>query len=182
MIEEWRDIAGYEGAYQVSNLGRVRSLDHTVEVVSALGKPFDRRVRGKIRATSVNSTTGYVQIVLTSDGENFMLHRLVAAAFHPNPENLPEVNHKDGNRGHNAATNLEWVSSSENKNHSYRELKRKQHAWTSPVVLSDANSEFQFPSILAAAKHLGVDHGSINSALKRNHRCRGYQVRLQQAA
>lgn len=101
MEETWRDIAGYEGMYQVSNLGRVRSLDRT-----------DKRGRkwsGKVLAP-IKTKLGYLHIHLLSDGkpETAKIHRLVAESFIPNPDNLPEINHKDENKANNVVTNLEW--------------------------------------------------------------------------
>src|SRR5699024_6100473 len=113
-IEIWKDINGYEGIYQVSSLGRVRSLDRTL-----LNKNnIEYKVKGKIRKISCTGK-GYQKIQLSKEGnsKNFSIHRLVAQAFIPNPENLPIVNHIDGNKTNNHIGNLEWVSSNENMNH-----------------------------------------------------------------
>lgn len=94
-IEEWRDIKQYEGLYQVSNLGRVRS-------------------RFKVLKTFDNGN-GYLKVVIRK--KNHYVHRLVADAFIQNSFNKNEVNHKDMDRGNNRADNLEWTPSSENKLH-----------------------------------------------------------------
>ena len=115
--ERWKDVVGYEGLYQVSNLGRVKSLDRTL-----LGKnSIEYKVRGKIRKISCIGK-GYQKIQLSKEGnsKNFLIHRLVAQAFIPNPENLPIVNHIDGNTHNNHVSNLEWVTQSENINHAIK--------------------------------------------------------------
>lgn len=113
-IEIWKDIDGYEGIYQVSSLGRVRSLDRTL-----LDKNnVEYKVKGKIRKISCNGK-GYQQIQLSKEGrlEMFLVHRLVAESFINNPDGLPIVNHIDGSKTNNNVNNLEWVSNSENINH-----------------------------------------------------------------
>ena len=98
-IEIWKDIQGYEGLYQVSNLGRVRSLNYkktkTVKI---------------LKLTS--NTKGYLQLILHKNGEisSRKVHRLVAEAFIPNPDGLPQVNHKDENKQNNCVDNLEWCT------------------------------------------------------------------------
>lgn len=100
-MEKWKFIRGYEGIYEVSDLGNLRSK-HGMLKPSMSGR--------------------YSQIHLYKLGERkgFQVSRLVALAFIPNPENKPEVNHIDGNRSNNKCSNLEWVTSSENKKHAYR--------------------------------------------------------------
>ncbi len=97
----WKDIEGYEGLYQVSIFGEVRNTN------------------GKTRK-SVLGGHGYLQIMLSKCGETktFLIHRLVAQAFIPNPDGLPEVNHKDENRQNNSVANLEWCTSQYNMDYS----------------------------------------------------------------
>lgn len=115
-MEEWRDIKGYEGYYQVSNKGRVRSLDRIVNAPEKFGG--SRIVKGQILALPLR--VGYPSIGLFKNGKGEILyvHRIVAEAFIPNPENKPEVNHKDANRTNNNVENLEWVTHLENMQHS----------------------------------------------------------------
>lgn len=132
-VEEWRPIAGYEGLYEVSNLGRVRSLgryypDMITLPNGAIG-PYVRK--GKIMKPFVQPKTGYVTITLRNlKGNQKLLHRLVAEAFVPNPNNLPEVNHKDEDKTNNIASNLEWCDSKYNKRYGTgykrRSAKRKK--------------------------------------------------------
>lgn len=111
MTEEWKDIEGYEGIYQVSNLGRVRSLDHKARHRSRTGNEFEVTYKGRIRK-QVPNENGY-SIVMVKDGGKsraLKVHRLVAQAFIPNPDNLPFVNHKDEDPSNNRADNLEWCT------------------------------------------------------------------------
>lgn len=111
--EIWKDIKGFEGAYQVSNLGRVRSLDRK--------NSRGQKIRGKVLQEQ-NNTKGYLYISLYKGSrdkrENRYIHRLVAEAFIP-PFNGETVNHKDGDKNNNVISNLEWATQSENIKHAY---------------------------------------------------------------
>ena len=106
-MEEWRTIEGYEGKYQVSNLGKVKSLK------DRYGNP-----REKILHQGKNSN-GYLLVVLYKEGKlkHYLVHRLVANAFIPNPNNYPYVNHKDENPSNNCVDNLEWCDAKYNINY-----------------------------------------------------------------
>lgn len=117
--EEWRDIPGYEGYYQVSNRGRVRSIDRTTMAISSWdNKMIYRHYRGSIKKITLKSL-GYMQVTLAKEGlhKRELVHRIVALAFIDNPLNKPEINHIDGNKSNNEVDNLEWVTSSENQIH-----------------------------------------------------------------
>lgn len=113
-MEIWKDIEDYEGIYQVSNLGRVKSLARTVYMTDAK----IRKTRDTLLSQHVNEK-GYLHVSLTKNGKTRTkrTHRLVAQAFLKNPENLKEVNHRDGNKENNEASNLEWVTRKENVEH-----------------------------------------------------------------
>lgn len=169
----WADIEGYPG-YQVSDQGLVRSLDRVTTRMHKTAGLVNRRLKGKILSPG-KCRNGYLTISFKPKTKFHLVHRLVATAFIPGDPEL-QVNHKNGVRDDNRAENLEWLSCSDNHRHSYRELPRKKHVWTTPVVIVKGAERLPFESELAAAKHLGVVAGSIRSALKRNHKCRGYEV------
>ena len=98
--EIWKDIKGYEGYYQVSNFGRIKNVR-----------------RGTLKKPQNNGRGyRYVQLKLNGSYHNFYIHRLVPQAFLPNPDNLPEINHKDEDKSNNCVDNLEWCSSKYNAN------------------------------------------------------------------
>mgnify|MGYP002679946246 CR=1 FL=1 len=108
MGEVWKDIKGYEGLYQVSNLGRVRSLNY--------GRS------GETKLLKQGTTNGYKRVFLYKNGKgkNYFVHRLVAMAFIPNPNNLPIINHKDEDSSNNNVNNLEWCTQEYNLNYGTR--------------------------------------------------------------
>lgn len=111
MTEIWKPVKGYLGFYEISNLGRIKSLkDNLGRDRELILKPQKRK-------------DGYFIIDIKRSTK--FLHRLVAEAFIPNPENKPQVNHKDSNRGNNRFDNLEWVTASENMRHAYEYGNRK---------------------------------------------------------
>lgn len=122
--EEWKDVIGFEGAYQVSNLGRVRSLDRTVEYINH-GTPTKMKIFGRILKLTPDPE-GYLQVGLKfgKKVKSTGVHRLVAQAFLPNPNNLPCVNHKDYQRDNNHVDNLEWCSVEYNNHYSENQDRR----------------------------------------------------------
>lgn len=119
MEELWLPVDGYEGIYEVSNLGRVKSCARLTLV-----KKTWRKEAGRILKPS---GAIYSQVILSRDNTTttFLVHRLVATSHVPNTSNKPDVNHKDGNKRNNASDNLEWCTKSENTKHSFDCLKRK---------------------------------------------------------
>lgn len=109
-LEEWKDVSEYVGMYQVSSLGRVKSLERRAS--------DGRRLRERIMIGGFYPN-GYRFVCLRKEGANkpIMVHRLVAKEFVPNPKNLPTVNHLDGKKDNNLAENLEWCTQGENLKH-----------------------------------------------------------------
>lgn len=163
--ELWRDIIGYEGCYQVSNLGRVKSVVRTVR-----SYPNERIVPERILQQQ-RLRSGYISVGLWKNHKfkRATVHRLVANAFLSNPENLPQVNHKDGNKGNNSLNNLEWCSRDENMRHAYR------HGLSNPkanlinnsrsvrIINKHTGQSKCFKSLIEAAKY--IDEGKYKSVL-----------------
>ncbi len=168
MEEIWKDIPGYEGYYQVSNLGRVRSLKRLTPMPNGkLRKEHERIMRF--------STTrcGYNIICLSKgDKKYFSVHRLVAIAFIPNPENLRCVNHKDENKLNNRADNLEWCTSSYNNQYGSR-IERVAATNGLKVAQLDKNNNIVaiYNSAREAHRKTGINQGTINAV------CSGYRGR-----
>ena len=145
-MEKWKQIAGYEGLYEVSNLGRVRSLWFGKTRVL---KP------GKLR-------NGYLFVTLCKDGKrkHLLVHRLVAGAFVPNPRNLETVNHKDEDKTNNAASNIEWLSRADNVAYSC-----PQFAERGVRMFDKSTGELldTFPSTIEAERQTGISHSNICS-------------------
>ena len=119
MEEIWKDVIGYENQYQISNLGNFRSCDRYVK--TGRNGSGIRFIKGRI-LTPCKCKNGYLECSLNYKQERrvYLLHRLVAIHFIPNPENLPEVNHKDENIENNCVDNLEWCTSKYNANYGSR--------------------------------------------------------------
>ena len=114
MTEEiWRSVIGYEGLYEVSNTGLIRSLDRFVG--------NRNRIKGKILSINIKKN-GYCSVALFKYGKmkRYLVHRLVAQAFLPNPDNLPMVNHKNEDKSDNRVDNLEWCTAKYNLNYGTR--------------------------------------------------------------
>lgn len=152
MNETWMPIAGYEGLYEISNLGHVRNS------------------RGLVKKHSLDKD-GYPRIGLIKDKQQktFTIHRLVATAFcyNPNPEKYNQVNHKDENKQNNNADNLEWCDNE--YNHAYgtcgKRAGEKNSKKVGAFVLTTGEIE-HYESLTAAAEALGVNNCHISSAAK----------------
>lgn len=167
MKETWKAIVRYEGIYEVSDEGNVRSLKF-----------------GKTKILNPRKTTcGYLQVRLCKDGirKMMLVHRLVAEAFIPNPLNLAQVNHKDENKQNNAASNLEWCSASYNNNYGTR-LLRVAEAKSKPVQMFDKQGNLlaTFPSMAEAERVTGINHcGIVKCCLGKLKSTGGYVWRYQ---
>ena len=122
--EIWKDIEDYEGLYQVSNLGRIKSLER--EVIA--GRGHKKVIKKEKILHPTDNSFGYLMIQLTKNGaqKNFLVHRLVAKAFIPNPNNYPEINHKDENKYNNCVENLEWCTKLYNMNYGTRKKRQSE--------------------------------------------------------
>lgn len=148
--EVWKDIPGYEGRYQVSDMGRVKSLARVVSCGTWNKSQKERVLKPGL-------CKGYKQVVLCKDGkrEPRTVHRLVAQAFLENSDGKPQINHKDGDKENNRASNLEWATCSENNLHRRRVLNGGGGKPARAVINLDTGR--LYPSVTAAAKATGQD-------------------------
>ena len=149
-METWKAIAGYEGLYEVSDLGRVKSLKYCKERILNPGK----------------NTRGYLQVGLSKDGQRKMsfVHRLVADEFVPNPNNLTTVNHKDEVKTNNVASNLEWMSQKDNINYGTRNKRVAESLSKKVQMFNKKTGELlaTFPSLMEAERVTGINQSNIS--------------------
>ena len=156
--ELWLPIAGFEGRYEVSNLGRVRSLDR----IGVSRRPEgDREMRysGKVLKPQVDGD-GYLHVSL-GKGNLRKVHKLVARAFHENPENLPEVDHEDANKSNCAAANLRWCTTRQNAANRHEKTYKTCQVKVSPELAVKIAAE------VAAGRY--ILHIARENGLSRSH-------------
>lgn len=175
--EIWKDVVGYEGYYDVSNLGRVRSVDRFVSNM------FGTNTLRKSKLKKLKDQNRYKRVGLNKDGKKklFLVHRLVAEAFIPNPNNLPEINHIDENPSNNNVSNLEWCSRDYNLNYGTRGErisdknkisligKNINNPSLSKAVLQftlDGEFVAEYPSTREAERQTGIKNQSISLCCK----------------
>jgi len=165
MIDEsteiWKDVPGYEGLYQISTFGRVKSLPR-IKRTKAWQITSERILKPRV------SGKEYLSVVLFDkkhEKKQWKVHRLVAIAFLPNPEELLEVNHKDENKGNNRADNLEWCTRSYNVKYGKRIEKQSKRLQKRVIMCGDdGDAILEFESIKSAAQYIGVDPTQISRA------------------
>lgn len=170
--EEWRPIKGYENLYCVSNKGRVKSLGKFID--NKYGSKTFRKE--KILSTTVRKNHFYPAVCLTKNKETktFTVHRLVAEAFIPNPDNKPCVNHKSERKTENNVENLEWVSYKENINwgtRTERQVKTQLNypKFSKPIKCVDlqTNEITYYPSGKEAERQLKIRQSTIRASMYR---------------
>lgn len=182
----WKPIKGYEGLYEVSNIGKVKSLERRVTAKDGRVLPVFEKI---LRQTKTKATERHpiqrctVELWNGNKRKRIMVHRLVAEAFVDNPEGKPQVNHKDGDPSNNNVTNLEWATNGENVKHAYANgLRRKTSC--KPIVMANKNTgeKLMFESVAEAARYFNVTEGAVKAPLKgygRSKACCGYTVQYQ---
>lgn len=177
-----KDVEGYEGLYIVDNLLNVVSLP----------KVQGRYLHNKYKIlTQKLGKFGYYEVSLAKDGKmkSHLVHRIIAKAFVPNPNKLPQVNHKNGIKTDNRIENLEWCTKRENTIHAFKNnlsnfradaLGRitkynEMHGYSKVVIKKDGQS-FEFDSTRKAADFIGTDIDNVSRAIRKNHRTKGWVV------
>ena len=160
--EDWRAIPGYEGYYEVSSLGEVRSLNKEIKA-NLVNNEYVNRPGRILKQKEIK---GYKTVSLCVDYEatTWRVHRLVAMAFIPNPDNKPQVNHIDGNPANNCVNNLEWCTAKENQWHRRYILGKTSNGRETPVRCVELG--WCFPTIQGAADWLGLQKSHICHCLK----------------
>lgn len=155
MFEQWKDIKDLEGLYQVSNFGQIMSLNY--------------RKTGRAELMKlIKNKKGYLTVMLHKNGEykKFLVHRLVAEHFIPNPENLPFINHKDEDKKNNRFDNLEWCSNEYNSNYGTRNHRisstNTNGKLSKPVLQFTLDGEFirEWPSMAECTRN-GFNQGCV---------------------
>ena len=166
MKEIWKEIPGYEGVYWASTLGHVRSTNGVL-------KPSKHR-------------DGYLKVVFCVKGvrKTYQVHRLIALTFIPNPDNLPQINHKDENKTNNHIDNLEWCTMDYNIHYGTGQIRCRNRGLPSnarPVSQYSLNGEFiaRYPSTMEAERQTGVAQANINACARHvHHQMCGYVWRF----
>lgn len=166
--EIWKPVIGYYGLYEVSNFGRVRSLDHYVKH----GKGGLALKKGKILRLNIGGS-GYYQVSLSRDNKikSYSVHRLVAEAFIPNPHNYPCVNHRNENKLDDRVENLEWCDHLYNVQYGTG-IERQVSKRSKPVLMFTQLGHLvrEFKSVNQAARELGIWASYISDFCKYNKR------------
>ena len=174
MEEIGKEVPGYEGFYEVSNLGRVKRLPYQ-SIGRTIGKKkeYIRKFPERVMKATI-CVNGYYRVTLSKDGKQFYkhIHRIVAETFIPNPDGLPCINHKDENKTNNNVDNLEWCSYSYNNNYGNARKKRSESYRLNnkrPVEMLSLSGEVirKFSSVREAAIFVNGSPLSIDRAIKR---------------
>nr|DAT75898.1 MAG TPA: homing endonuclease [Caudoviricetes sp.] len=169
--EVWKDIHGYEGLYQISNMGRVKSLSRVILRSNGFPQSFGERI------LSPRNSNGYRSVSLCcGTKKTFYVHRLVADAFIPNPNGYKEVNHKNEDKADNRAENIEWCSRGYNLLYGCRGDKAGHSLGHKTILIDGSGEELVFDRETFAAKFLGVTIQAISQAYRKNQKSKGYKV------
>lgn len=171
--ERWKDVIGYEGLYQVSNLGRVKSVDRLT--TDKNGRTYT--VKGKILNQSKVGDYLRVSLYTNNVARGKLVHRLVAEAFIPNPNKYEIVNHKDENKLNNCSDNLEWCTQSYNLLYSKCSIRPANSSIGKKIILKvaqDGSTIERYKSIGGAARSNKIDVQMLRSIIRRGRVLNGY--------
>ena len=191
MQEKWADIKGFEGLYQVSNLGNVKSVERYIPAKNN-SFAFHKERNMKLQTNH----KGYFCVILHKNSISYtrLVHRLVADAFIPNANNLPQVNHKDTNKKNNNIENLEWISNIDNMRHAFSNgcfvttEKQREHARNNLKKMAERRKKSVemytkegvfvkvFDSMTEAEKWTGVHNSKISMVCKGKRKSAGNYI------
>lgn len=175
-MEIWKDIDGYEGYYQVSNMGRVKSLARFKQNHTKFQK-----IEEAIKKQTIKDNGYYiVSLYKNNVGEQKYIHRLVAEAFIDNPDCLPQVNHKDENKSNNCVENLEWCNNKYNNNYGTKRERQVETLLNNGKLCArvvkcdlDGNVIAYYRSMREAERENGLSNGSISAYFRYNRKQTG---------
>lgn len=172
--EIWKDVSGYEGMYQVSTFGRIRTVSHSVTSRSRNGTPYLLNVPARIKKATRGSD-GYYDISLYKNNQPkyFSVHQLVAQTFLPNPDNKPTVNHIDGDKSNNHLDNLEWATYDEQMAHASKLGLLNYHSRDSEKYNSIAVANLERWNSTHRVKVKCIESGQVFASLAEAGRCLG---------
>lgn len=163
--EIWKPVQGFEDNYEVSNLGTVRAKDRIIQTTTGFRHYKARELKPEI------TQDGHYRVVLSNAGhkKRVFVHRLVALAFIPNPQNYPVINHKDGNPANNTVDNLEWTTVQENVLHAYKlglsNIEKTKEANSKPIIMYDIITHQplqEFPSMIECERQTQYSKSTIS--------------------
>lgn len=169
----WKDIPNYEGLYQASIFGYIRSLDRTLNKGK---KHVPTLVKGKIISPWID-VSGYLKVDLYKDGKRYCekVHKLIAKTFIPNPERKETVNHKDENPLNNTVKNLEWMTNLENVNYGTRVQRVKENQGLHIVRIAPDSSKKYYFTLREAERQTGIARQSISYSIKNKTLLKGFK-------
>lgn len=177
--ERWLDIPGYEGLYQASNYGRIRSIDRSFTKTNKYGTDVTYHLKGRTLVQRLDGKGMYLLVVLRKDGKshNELVHRLVASTFLRNPDNLPEVNHKDEIKTNNKVENLEYCNRIYNVNYGTGSKRAgTNHCKSVEQFTVDGVWRGTYPSITNAAITLHMSKSGISNCCSNRRKTYGGYV------